>query len=327
MNSYQIECALEVARQRSFTKAAQVLHISQPTLSSQIQKLEDDLGVSLFNRSTIPLQLTYAGERYVARAAEILSASESLEREMRDISQKRCGRIRIAITQGRMPLVLPLLINFFSTKHPNIKIEGYTLTRAQIKESVADRTVDFGVYADIEDNPESLGSEYLSVDLCREELFLAASERLIGEESLLSGRESTIALEQLSRIPLILPLDSIFMRKPLERLFAAHHVVPNEILALDDTISMYRLASMGFAAAIVPHSITEWVKPIAPIRLYRLSSYSLYYKLSLIYHRSTYIGEPERDLFSATRATLSSLDAFDMQQLLFGNSLDRGPHA
>ncbi len=70
----------------SFTKAAEKLFITQPALSSYISKLEEELGVRLFDRSVTPLGLTYAGEKYLAYARDILRQADGLEREIRDIS-------------------------------------------------------------------------------------------------------------------------------------------------------------------------------------------------------------------------------------------------
>lgn len=69
----------------SFTKAAAKLFISQPALSNYISKVEEDLGVKLFDRSAMPLKLTYAGEQYLKRAKVILRQMEDMNRELRDI--------------------------------------------------------------------------------------------------------------------------------------------------------------------------------------------------------------------------------------------------
>lgn len=76
----------------SFTKAAEKLFITQPALSSYISKLEEELGVRLFDRSVTPLGLTYAGEKYLAYAKDILRQADGLEREMRTLFCFRCGK-------------------------------------------------------------------------------------------------------------------------------------------------------------------------------------------------------------------------------------------
>ena len=75
-----------VARYGSFTKAAAKLFISQPALSNYISKVEEELGVRLFDRSANPLILTYAGEQYLKRTKKILTQIDDMDREMRDIA-------------------------------------------------------------------------------------------------------------------------------------------------------------------------------------------------------------------------------------------------
>ena len=85
----------KVASLRSISKAAQELYISQPALTRVISNLEKELGVTLFNRSVIPLQLTYAGERYLEEAKRVLSIDESLRKELQEISEVKRGNLSI----------------------------------------------------------------------------------------------------------------------------------------------------------------------------------------------------------------------------------------
>ena len=90
-----------VAEERSVTEAAKRLYISQPSLSYIISKVEQDLGVRLFDRKTNPLSLTYAGEIYVEHAREILRIRDNMRRELTDIGHGQKGRINIGIPNER----------------------------------------------------------------------------------------------------------------------------------------------------------------------------------------------------------------------------------
>ena len=98
----------QIAECGSMTKAAAALFITQPALSNYISKLEEELGVRLFDRSVTPLRLTYAGERYLAYTRRILMQVGDLEREMRDISRNQRGRIRLGFPGERMICMLPV---------------------------------------------------------------------------------------------------------------------------------------------------------------------------------------------------------------------------
>ncbi|GAX88942.1 LysR family transcriptional regulator [Effusibacillus lacus] len=121
MELRQLQYVLKVAEERSFSRAAEKLHIAQPSLSQQILKLEQQLGVKLFDRTSTPLDLTFAGERFVATAGRILDLTDQLRREMEDVANLKKGRLVI----GSLPItgahVLPLVLPVFQKKFPGIE--------------------------------------------------------------------------------------------------------------------------------------------------------------------------------------------------------------
>ena len=95
MNLLELVYILKVAELRSVTGAADALHISQPELSRYIHDVEKELGAKIFDRSTNPISLTYAGECYTQSAKRILLEHENLQREIRDITHHMTWRLRI----------------------------------------------------------------------------------------------------------------------------------------------------------------------------------------------------------------------------------------
>lgn len=100
MNSQQIEYFLEVVRQGSFTKAAQILYTSQPSLSRQIAKLEEELGVSLFNRSRTGTELSYMGRKYYDAFVEMQQKLNALAMEARGYAIEDEKKVCIGIPEG-----------------------------------------------------------------------------------------------------------------------------------------------------------------------------------------------------------------------------------
>lgn len=92
MEFVKLRYLIAVAEQRSFSKAAEKCFVSQPTLTRCVQNMEKSLGVSLFDRSCSPIQLTPAGEKYVAGVREILALKEKLDNEMAELTDggRRC---------------------------------------------------------------------------------------------------------------------------------------------------------------------------------------------------------------------------------------------
>ena len=111
-----------VAELKSFTKAAERLYISQPALTKSIGKLERELGVKLFDRTTTPVQLTYAGERYLAGMKNIAAMRYQLEKELEDISNMRKERLVVGIPDTRSQRWLPKILPAFLRERPGIDL-------------------------------------------------------------------------------------------------------------------------------------------------------------------------------------------------------------
>ena len=107
MNLKQALYIQTIAREGGVTAAAKKLYISQPSLSQMLRQIESELGVPLFERGSLPLRPTYAGERYLHAAQVILSANEALENELREIRQENGGRLRLGISMQRSPTCCP----------------------------------------------------------------------------------------------------------------------------------------------------------------------------------------------------------------------------
>lgn len=122
MEIRQLQYALQIAEERNFSRAAEKLHIAQPSLSQQLSKLEKEIGVLLFQRTTNSVDMTYAGEVFMERAQKILDSLEQLKKEMADISQTRTGKVTI----GTMPItgshLLPHVLPLFHKKYPDIEL-------------------------------------------------------------------------------------------------------------------------------------------------------------------------------------------------------------
>ena len=107
-----------IAEEKSISKAAKRLYIAQPSLSQSLQKLEEQLGVALFHRTSSGLTLTYAGERYYHMASQVLKIYENFEIEISDINNLKTGKIRLGITNHLGALTLPQTLKQFHDLFP-----------------------------------------------------------------------------------------------------------------------------------------------------------------------------------------------------------------
>ncbi len=147
MTITQLQYVLAVAEHQNFTKAALKVFVTQPTLSMQIQKLEDELGVKIFDRSKKPIQLTETGRKIVNQARNIVNESDRIQ----DIVDQEKGFIggtfRLGIIPTIMPTLLPMFLNNFIKKYPKVKLKIEELTTEAIIERLNEGHLDAAIAA------------------------------------------------------------------------------------------------------------------------------------------------------------------------------------
>ena len=123
MTLTQLEYALAVSKHGNFTIAAEKSNVTQPTLSMQIQKLEEELGSSIFNRNTKPIKLTAIGEKIIIQAKNILDESIKMKQlinlEKGDVN----GEFTLGIIPTVMPTLLPFFLNVFTKRFPKVLLK------------------------------------------------------------------------------------------------------------------------------------------------------------------------------------------------------------
>ncbi|WP_042164659.1 LysR family transcriptional regulator [Paenibacillus gorillae] len=177
----------EIVKQRSFTKAAESLHIAQPTISKSIRNLENELRFELFNRDSKTVKLTDAGEVVYRYAQPILQLFDSLTAEVNDLSFLQKGTISIGLPPMAGSRFFPSVLKQFQERYPGISVQMVEYGAVRIEESVGSGNLDVGVVLTPVDT-----ELFESIPLVREKLnvILPASHPF-------SGRKS-IALSELS---------------------------------------------------------------------------------------------------------------------------------
>ena len=147
MTITQLSYVLAVAEHQNFTKAAEKCFVTQPTLSMQIQKLEDQLGVQIFDRSKKPIELTNIGRKIVTQARNIVNESYRIQ----DIVDQQKGFIggefKLGIIPTVMPTLLPMFLKSFIKKHPKVKLRIEELTTEEIITRIKDGHLDAAIAA------------------------------------------------------------------------------------------------------------------------------------------------------------------------------------
>ena len=132
----------EIYKEKSFSKAAQNLYISQPSLSARIKKIEEQIGTPLFDRSTSPLRLTEVGEAYIKAAEDISQIEQQMENYINDLNTLKSGHLSIGASNLFAAYALPPIITEFKKKFPDINIQMTEFNTIQLEELLGNNTLD-----------------------------------------------------------------------------------------------------------------------------------------------------------------------------------------
>ncbi|TDD74178.1 LysR substrate-binding domain-containing protein [Flavobacterium caseinilyticum] len=147
MTITQLKYVLAVAEHKNFTLAAEKCFVTQPTLSMQIQKIEDELSIQIFDRTKKPIQLTDIGQKIVNQAKNIVNEADRIQ----DIVEQQKGFIggefRLGIIPTVMPTLLPMFLNNFIKKYPKVKLIIEELNTADIIEKLKNGHLDAAIAA------------------------------------------------------------------------------------------------------------------------------------------------------------------------------------
>jgi len=145
MTFVQLEYIVAIDTYRHFATAAGHCFVTQPTLSMQVQKLEEELGLKLFDRSKQPVIPTEAGREIIGQARKILSEKAVIGEIVQDKKGVLAGELRIGIIPTLAPYLLPLFIQGFSAKYPQIKLVVNELTTELVVARLREGRIDVGI--------------------------------------------------------------------------------------------------------------------------------------------------------------------------------------
>lgn len=191
MNLQQLEYIVAVDKHRHFARAADSSFVTQPTLSMMIQKLEDELGIKIFDRKKQPVMPTREGEEIILRAKQVLAEVAHLKEYAAELKGEVTGELHLGIIPTLAPYLLPLFLRPFSQQHPHLKIYIKEMVTNDIISKLKTGELDMGILA------TPLHEEQLKEHpLFYEEFFAYASKsENLGKKKFLAPKE--INLENL----------------------------------------------------------------------------------------------------------------------------------
>jgi DNA-binding transcriptional LysR family regulator len=271
MDFRTLRYVLAIADYQNITKAAEALFVGQPTLSKFMISIENELGLKLFRRMGHRYLLTYAGERYVEHARQILRMKEELDAEMADILKRDVGVLRVAFPLMRGSYLLPRVLPAFQARYPNVKVVLLEGSSSENDRRLLDGRVDLAFYS----KPEQTNVLIEYQTLAQEELLLCAQkghplEKLAKAEPGSAYPYIELSLIQDERLLLLQPGQRT--RQIVDALFSEHHIQPTNTLCTSNIRVIVGLVSEGYGLSFLFDSHLRSQEDQRSIRCFRFGS-------------------------------------------------------
>ena len=250
MTITQLKYTLAVAEYGNFTTASEKCFVTQPTLSMQVQKLEEELGVTIFNRSTKPLQVTDVGEKVLFQARKIVEESSRMNDVISEEKGIIGGTLKVGIIPTVSPTLLPLFLNVFIKKHKNVELKIEEYNTDTLSKKLEDNTIDCAIAATPLNNPK----------IIERPIYYEPFVAYVPDHHFLSGNKS-LELDDLSNSDLLILQDG--------------HCFRNQVLnlcSIDDVNKQYELKSGSFETLINLSNNGPWMTIIPYLHSNNLSS-------------------------------------------------------
>ncbi len=252
MEFRQLQYVLAVARERNFTRAALKLLIAQPSLSQQVAKLEQEIGIPLFERGPSGVELTYAGQLFVEKAQVIVDGTEQLRTAMRDLSELKKGRLVI----GSLPMtgshVMPVILPAFRERFPDIEIVLIEDTTANLEKLASTGETDLCLL--------SLPIQSAELDyepFLQEAILLAVppNHPLRSASTSKKGTTSNVSLNTVRDEPFIVLKKGQGFREITFDLCRHAGFIPNVVFESNNIETIQSLVAAGMGVALVPQMV------------------------------------------------------------------------
>ncbi len=244
MEIHQLRYFLAVAHTGSFTQAAHACHVSQPSLSAQIAKLESELGGPLLERSRQGARLTKRGELFRSRAAEALRQLESGRYEIEQLDGLTAGSVSLGCMPTTGAHLLPPLLKAFGKAHPEISVGLREESSPQLARLLRESEVDLAIL-----DEAGLGSGIASETLFTEPLLIAAPQR-----HRLATRKR-LPIRALAGEPLILMKPGHGFRTIVLDALARAGIEPRVVYESGEIDTVQALVQAGLGLSLVPSTV------------------------------------------------------------------------
>lgn len=298
MNMKQALYFKTIAQYGTITAAAKQLYISQPSLSQTLRQIEDEVGTPLFDRSTSPFHLTYAGERYLKAVEAMLDIETRLKEEIESIRRDDGGRLRLGISITRAMQVLPDVIPIFTKAYPNVTIELTEAASASLEGLLQKGQIDLALAA-LEANEANIAYELIE----KESIGILAGKDSQLAQLVPSG--TPISLEMVEKEAFVSLDTSHSSRIIQDRLFRRYNIRPKILLETSSLEVARRVALKSGACMVLPDVYADEFVFNSGGAFYPLKDYENHRHFYACYRNDENTKKYIRDFVSITTSVLN----------------------
>ena len=298
MNMKQALYFKTIAQYGTITAAAKQLYISQPSLSQTLRQIEDEVGTPLFDRSTSPFHLTYAGERYLKAVEAMLDIETRLKEEIESIRRDDGGRLRLGISVTRAMQVLPDVIPIFTKAYPNVTIELTEAASASLEGLLQKGQIDLALAA-LEANEANIAYELIE----KESIGILAGKDSQLAQLVPSG--TPISLEMVEKEAFVSLDTSHSSRIIQDRLFRRYNIRPKILLETSSLEVARRVALKSGACMVLPDVYADEFVFNSGGAFYPLKDYENHRHFYACYRNDENTKKYIRDFVSITTSVLN----------------------
>lgn len=289
----------KVYQEKSISKAAQKLFVSQPSLSVMIQRIEEEVGVPLFDRTSKPISLTEAGKEYIKATEEIMHTEKAFENYLQACRDLQTGSLTIGSNQLLSSLVLPRYIGQFLAKYPKIHLNLVDDNSIVLENMATSGQLDL-----VLDNHPLDRNIFEQHIIRREHLLLAVPGHFscnngmenyqLSTQDIIAGRHirktgPCAPLQIFADIPYVTMTRDNETRRRSDEILREAGIKPKNILELDRLVTLYSFVRQGTAASIVSDTLVQYLEDTGDnVVFYRLSSSYAQRELYMSYKRNRY---------------------------------------
>lgn len=310
----KIDYVYAVYKEKSFTRAAEKLFISQPSLSAAVKTVEKEVGAPLFDRTGANITLTEVGKEYILAAEKIISVREDFCRKLSDIFALETGKLTVGGTNYLSSYVLPKIVNKFTALHPKIEVTLAEAKSVSLSEMLQREEIDVVI-----DSFDETVNEYAGTPLASERILLCVPAESAVNAGLEAFRifpddiyEGKIRLDEVPTVPMNRFQDESFvllksgndMYNRATRIFERANIAPKVAFSVDQMNIAYALADSGMGLCFMTDTFFKYGKTRGNVVLYNVGKEAGSRTLYIAYKKNKYLSRALTEFINVAKQVI-----------------------